>query len=1306
MNLTPDVKAKIESHLNAVRANLAGQEEAVQNEVLEGLRDHINEALARQGGPITVEAVQAVLDGMDDPASYAEEPARTGTGPVAIGRRPANKWLYVALAFLAVNMLGVWKLIQIERKTGASGPNGAGYSAVDVPQVSSGDKAGIRYPNAGNPELPKEGGPPNEATANKSTLRSIAFLDNRNPVLQKPDEELSWLFNEDVVEATELGKPLARGPLKITPEVAGAFQWRTARELVFKPARSWSLNQSYTAELVGEFKTAGGDRYEGSRFWRFSTVSCGLEKFQQLGQKNSFEFLLELALPVTPDSLASKLKLHYLTSDGEKIELERKIVLDGEGRRAWITTPIMPAVSFVCEIEPGLQPKEWSDGTRERIERRVLNSWLLTLSGAEFDLRNREGKTVKLLFSDAVAPETLQQFIEVSPALAVAVSGEHWQPGALNLRGDFVPGTPYEIKVKRGLPSLGGRVLPYTTTRALILAKPADDAAEGGPQPVVPAKSAFDAVVFSPASGMIESGKQELSWSFPCPMVDREQVGRTLKEAPVRLWPDTQGSFFWETGAKLVFRPNTEWPLNRYHEARLSGDLANLAGSRFSGLRFWTFTTPAMAIKEVRQIDAGDGFRFGLQFTTAPHPESLAQKLKVFCYDAAGAKVNLPFTLTNNYSGSINQMVTVASAPSAQIRFALEPGFRPAKWEQGLGEGMEVAAVISTVLRVESVTASEPGERTPAIRIRFSEGVDVKTAAPFVTVEPAVKFTLERESGYNRQNCVRLVGAFEVHREYKVKIKAGLVSERGCLLTKDSDVPVTITRAAATLAFGGAGGYLSPNGTMLVPVKSQNLAKCKVSVAPVMASNLVFFAKRSAHGGSFRLPVPADDDTETTSAGRDEDEDGSDYSYRYGGRSIDDLIGNVSHRELKLAETQNQENTSYVKLGEFTKSKGAYLVQLSGVEESQGNRYRQQILDSRLVVVTDLGLSAKRADSHVFVWVCSLKDAKPVGGVEVAAYSGNNQFIAKALTNADGVAAIPCNSADKNTRPFLVTAQLAEDLSYLALDGAGLQGDSESDTPMRDYRAAGCEAFVFTDRGIFRPGETVHARTIIRQADFTAPQPFPVVFQILKPDGRLFKEMTTLPNAFGAAEVETALPDFLPTGRYTLRVRVPKAKMDLGATSFLLEDFVPPQIRVAVKADRERLAARETLKAEIHAEHLFGAPAAGLKATVKCLYSPVEFVPKQWPGYRFGRDTSDHYGMTEAPKFTMNPQDIDGLVLDAEGMVTAAIGTQVPANAPGPVRAQMQASVFEQSGRSVTATTAAVIDPYPFYIGLKRQESG
>ena len=172
---------------------------------------------------------------------------------------------------------------------------------------------------------------------------------------------------------------------------------------------------------------------------------------------------------------------------------------------------------------------------------------------------------------------------------------------------------------------------------------------------------------------------------------------------------------------------------------------------------------------------------------------------------------------------------------------------------------------------------------------------------------------------------------------------------------------------------------------------------------------------------------------------------------------------------------------------------------------------------------------------------------------------------------------------------------------------------------------------MFTDRGIFRPGETVHARTIIRQADFTAPQPFPVVFQIIKPDGRMFKEMTAMPNAFGAAEIETDHAG-IPAHRalYDPGAR-PQSQRGHGTTTFLLEDFVPPQIRVAVNTDPERVAAKETMKAEYPRRASVRRARRRTEGNVKCIYTPVRIRSQTMAGLSVRPRTSNYCGMTEAP---------------------------------------------------------------------------
>jgi uncharacterized protein YfaS (alpha-2-macroglobulin family) len=1301
MSIPTDVKASIDKHLQAVRDNLSDKEEAVQNEILDGLRDHINEALARGGKPVTTETVEAIIAAMDDPASYAEDPQLAVVSTKKRqGGMTGNKWLYVALAFLLINSIGVWKLIQIERKTGNSGDGSpsASHGKLVVPHVASDNKAGIRYPEADKPDAPVENPQANAPAPGVKSFRSVSFLENRNPVLLKSDQELSWLFSADVVAQSAVGKPLAQAPMKFNPEVAGEFSWKSPKELLFKPKNPWLLGQSFTAELAGDFKASGGETYEGTRFWRFSTTGFDLEKFTQSPKRGAFLFHMSFSMPAKPESLTEKLKLFYLNANGEKLPLDFTVKFDPEGTTAAIETAIVPAISFQCDIDANLQPLNWPDSTRGKIERKLPNSQLFSLNSASFDRWVAGKPTVSLVFTSALSEGDLSNFIEITPKVETVLSENPGSLQQMRLSGDFVPGVAYEIKVKSGLTSRNGSVIPYNTTRSLVLPIPSFMVA-GAPAPATERpKPRFDGVYLNLGpQALIGSGNQELRWRFASPVVAKEAIGQNLAEPPISLSPATAGNFFWASAYELVFKPNLEWDLNQFYEARLTAQLVNLAGTEYSGVRFWTFSSPAMTIREANQMGGGAGLSFALRFSLLPEAESMKKHLKVFCHDAAGAKTYLPFEIDGDHYNSVSKLVRIPTAPTCRLYFELEPGFQPVRWKQGIKEKIEIPGVITTVLRVNSVTQSGGEEKTPSIRIQFSEHVDVKSAAAFIEMSPTVEFTVQKDS--RRQNTLSLFGPFVPDREYQVKVKPGLVSERGYLLLDESTTTVAITRAAASLGFVGAGGYLSPTGSLLVPITFQNLSECKVSVAPVMASNLVYFARNNSSDSSYNLPAEASGESQQGRYNEYDYEDG--YSYR-GRRNIEDVIGNVTHKNVSLSGELNKETTDYLKLRDFTKTKGAYLVQIRGQDAENANSYRRNLSDSRLVVVTDLGISAKSSMDNVFVWVCSLKDAKPAGGVEVTAYSANNQLIAKAVTNADGVAAIPCNAGDKNARPFLVTAQLADDLSYLRLDQHELQGDLTEST--RDYRTTGAEAFLFTDRGIFRPGETLHARTMIRNPDFTAPAAFPVVFQIIKPDGRMFKEITAMPNEFGAADVETIMPDYLPTGRYTLRLRVPQAKEDMGSTTFLLEDFVPPQIRVSVTTDQERVAATEKIKANIFAEHLFGAPAAGLKANIKCIYSPVSFAPKQWSDYQFGAQAARFWGGQEANSFAMQTRDIDNLILDENGKTTAEIASDIPANAPGPIQALVQASVFEQSGRSITATKKAVIDPYPFYIGIKRIE--
>lgn len=1260
MTIPSDVRACIDKHLQAVREHLGDKNESIQNEILEGLRDHLNEALSRAGEPITVELVESMLARMDEPSSYAEEPALAGdSASQRLSRTIGNRWLYVALAFLVINCVGVWKLIEIERKTG-----------------SGNDSEALRVA-AGGAQAP---GP-----ADEKSFHSAAFMDNREPVLNKADESVRWLFSQSVVAAEDVGRPVINPPMKMIPDMPGTYQWKSTRELVFSTSGEWRPNKSYRAELNNDFKAHDGAKYQGSRVWAFQTADFALETVSLSTNNGTFCFDLGFSMAPDLESLGGKLKLFYVNADGESVPLGFTMSRQSPAKSALVTTQIVPAISFLVRIDPGLVISSWKSGTEEVLEKKIQNPLTFSLHTATCQDRAPSTPVIVLGFSKELNGSDAAFHLSITPSVPLSISKSPQDRRNLILAGSYVPGVSYDIKVKRGLVSVDGNVMSYDATRTVVISNPRQPAA----QPAIASKT-FDLKSFSKqGAGVITIGKEELTWEFTADAAGNQAIGADLKESPIELTPKVEGRFCWKSPGVLAFAPVTGWELNQFYSARMVRDLTSTAGATYAGPRFWAFSTPSFGLVSVAEAGNPGGNQFSLFFTGEPDIASLRETLRVYHLSEQGERVDTGCVVSQGSSRSI-LIGSLAGPTTGRIHFEIAPGLRQTGWEVATRNPIHKEAVRSSMLRVQSVGVRGEHASVPMVQVQFTEEVDVKNAAAFIDVSPPLKFTVQKASGYANQ--LLLCGDFLGETSYEVRIRPGLLSKFGNVLSAETKTMVSFPRRRATLAFDVDGRYLSPAGTMLIPVKSRNLTECRVSVAPVMATNLVVFARNDHANRSYGLQD--DDSADGNPSGYDE------YEGEYGGSTpIEDLTGNVSGREMKLPGSRNTEATNYLNLRDYVKGKGAFVVQVKGRDKGEAEHYNQVRSDSRLVVVTDLGVTAKSSKDAVFVWVCSLKDAKPAAGVEVIAFSRNNQLISKAVTNQDGVASIGCDTSDKNKTPYIITAQLADDLSYLRLDGHELSADGSEST--RDYQTDGCEAFLFTDRGIFRPGETVHAKSLIRNSDFSVPASFPVVFQLVKPDGRMYKEIATMSNAFGIAEVDAVMPDFLPTGRYTLRLRIPRSKEDLGTTGFLLEDFVPPQIRVKATVAQQRFEVGKPIVAEIFAEHLFGSPAAGLKANAKCIYSLATFSPKNWRDFTFGASPQGGYPSDGKPAFSIPPVDLDNLVLNDEGKTSATIDTASCQKAPGPVQALVQATVFEPSGRAITSSLTTIVDPHPFYIGLK-----
>ena len=397
---------------------------------------------------------------------------------------------------------------------------------------------------------------------------------------------------------------------------------------------------------------------------------------------------------------------------------------------------------------------------------------------------------------------------------------------------------------------------------------------------------------------------------------------------------------------------------------------------------------------------------------------------------------------------------------------------------------------------------------------------------------------------------------------------------------------------------------------------------------------------------------------------------------------------------MVLPDTPNRENKFYVNLPAMAgpNPKGVYHL---AVEFKQSEESYVDTRDaSRLIVVTDLGISSKLTKDGVLAWVNSLRTAQPATNVEVVLYARNNQELARGRTDARGLVFLSCSATPApELVPSLVTANQDGDVSYLQLS-APVTLEATDGAP---YLEGSQEAFVFTDRGVYRPGETVHAKALVRDASMNPPAAFPVIFRIIKPDGKVFRDSPAMLNERGAAEFSLELPAYLPTGSYQVKLVMPGTFTELGLAAIAVEEFVPPQIAVMVSNLPLRVKADESMAVNISARHLFGSPASGLPVTADVSFEDVPFKPEGWSGFSFG----DREKAALKRNIALGDATLDG-----SGRQSFTVTPGVAMHPAAAVKATVSATVRDSAGRPVSVTADTCVDVYPFYIGLKPERAG
>ena len=393
-------------------------------------------------------------------------------------------------------------------------------------------------------------------------------------------------------------------------------------------------------------------------------------------------------------------------------------------------------------------------------------------------------------------------------------------------------------------------------------------------------------------------------------------------------------------------------------------------------------------------------------------------------------------------------------------------------------------------------------------------------------------------------------------------------------------------------------------------------------------------------------------------------------------------------------------------------------------QPGQSSLYAVQVtspaLDSRqryppiaVVQVTDLAVHARIGAEDGAVWVTGVSDGQPRAGVEVALHDPQGRVRARAETDAQGLARFPPLAIDASAprwRPFdgYVTATLGSDRGVTRVDAY----DSELSAwqfrvaPAWGLNRRSGAAAVFTERDIYRPGEPVYAKALVRRGALGSLAPakgdsLRWVFSD-RENGTLF-DTTAVLSEFGTADLTLHLPSELPLGRYAVTVehRRDGEWLEVASTSYRVAEYRPPEFLVDVAGRGGPTFGGDSMRAAVEARYLFGAPMG--RAAVSWVarqrsISAWEIDIPQTQGFIVGErgwwweDAGEGGGL----QIIARAED----TLDAGGRLDLAIAVPQPPRGR-PARVTVEATVTDVNRQTGSASTSTVVHPASVYVGVR-----
>jgi len=357
-----------------------------------------------------------------------------------------------------------------------------------------------------------------------------------------------------------------------------------------------------------------------------------------------------------------------------------------------------------------------------------------------------------------------------------------------------------------------------------------------------------------------------------------------------------------------------------------------------------------------------------------------------------------------------------------------------------------------------------------------------------------------------------------------------------------------------------------------------------------------------------------------------------------------------------------------------------------------------------LVNVTDLGVTARVSRFGSIVWVTHLSTGEPAADATATVYDSNGDIVCAGQTDAQGLVAFsaqqlrPVSPSGSTASGLLLVARSGDDFTYQRIEpSAALSSDEPTDYLQRGQWAG----LVFSDRGVYRPGEKVKLGGFFRH---TAEKGFSVLakqefrYEVRDAQGEIVASGDGKLDGYGALSADVTLTKSAALGHAVARVSFGRRHHEQFSVGFQILSYKPAEFKVTVQPRKRDAVHRESATFDISAEYLFGSPLANGQVRQYVTRTEVDYQPPGSRGY-----VVDDAAFRQDLRFTSQRgaaySETTG-TLNAKGRLTRTVALDAVQQSK-PEQLIFEAEVHDISRQSQANRSQVLVHPAKFYLALK-----